>query len=80
MAKVHRIPLPAPFWSIEVLELDAFETNSDGAVIGVKRLYLVDPHSSRGLRLLKSRPSVPAALGFASSVADDGSSEFEVVE
>ena len=81
MAKVHRIPLPGPFWSLEVLELDALDTNADGAVTGVKRLYLVDPHSSRGLRLLKSLPRVPVMAGFPTSIADDRcSEEIEVVE
>lgn len=81
MAKVHRIPLPGPFWSLEILELEALDTNADGAVIKVKRLYLVDPRSARGLRLLKSRPCMDFAAGIAASRADDNSSEeIEVIE
>ena len=81
MAKLHRIPLPAPFWSLEILELDALDTNADGAVIGVKRLYLVDPRSARGLRLLKTQRRVPAMAGFATSIADDSDDEeIEVIE
>jgi len=81
MAKVHCIPLPPPFWSLEVLELDGLDKTAEGEAIRVKRLYLVDTNSVRGLRLLKSRPHVPPSAGFAGSIAgDNGAVDFGVVE
>lgn len=79
MAKVYRLPLPRPFWSLEFLELDALATNADGAMVDVKRLYLVDRRSSRGLRLLKSLPCVPATSGFPSSIADPNGNDLTKV-
>lgn len=81
MAKVHRIPLAGPFWSLEILEIDAFDTNAAGEATGVKRLYLVDPRSSRGLQLIKTQRRAPAMATLARSIADEsGHEKSEVVE
>lgn len=82
MAEVHRMPLSRPFWKLEVLELDATETEADGTRVRVKRLYLVDPHSSRGLIFLKSQPChPPSGAGVLTSVPHCNlDQEAEVIE
>lgn len=75
MARLHSFSLPAPFYHVELLELQMTERR-EGHNLRVDRLYLVDPRAPRGLRLLKSAFVVPASLVFPKSNADDS----EVIE
>ncbi|HBS99290.1 MAG TPA: hypothetical protein DEB47_05380 [Citreicella sp.] len=55
MIRVHRIPLPAPFLSVELIEIDQRAETETGPVF-VKCLYMADACAPQGLRFLKSQP------------------------
>lgn len=57
MAKIHRFPLNAPFWGLNLLEVAGIEEQG-GRNLRVKHLYMLDPSEPSGMILLKTMPMV----------------------
>ena len=72
MARHHRLTLPAPWYVLELIEL---EERQDSPPRTVKSLHLVDPDAEGGMRLLRSRPATALSQDTPPLPAD-----FEVIE
>lgn len=69
---VAGLSLPAPWYSVELIELVEHRDEPPGAV---RSLYLVDPAAEGGMRLLRFRPTSAPLSELPPPPAD-----FEVIE